>query len=158
VVYFPVHFPLFSQNKRLDPSKISEETLKKHKMFGLLVEDSAVVRAMDEQATSYSPLVEVRWTAKGALSVTQSNTVSPFDWDRLFAFVDRKLQHLGQHIRNGCIEVSPYRLQKQTPCTFCAHASVCGFDPTIEGYAYREQRPHRDADVWPRIVQEGKER
>lgn len=156
-VYFPVHFPLFPQEKPLPPSQIAEETLKKHKMCGLLVEDLAVVRAMDEQATSHSPLVEVRWKAEVVLSKAQSKTVPPFYWDRLFAFVERKLQHLGQHIRNGCIEVSPYRLQQQTPCTFCAHASVCGFDPTLEGYAYREQQPQRDADVWPRIVQEGKE-
>jgi ATP-dependent helicase/nuclease subunit B len=156
-VYFPVHFPLFPQEKPLHPSQIAENTLKKHKMRGLLLQDSSVVRAMDEQATSHSPLVEVRWTAKGTLSATQSKTVPPFYWDRLFAFVARKLQHLGQNIRSGCIEVSPYRLQKQTPCTFCAHASVCGFDPTQEGYAYREQRPHRDADMWSRIVQEGED-
>ena len=50
-------------------------------------------------------------------------------------------------ILGGDISASPYRLKakkEQTACTYCEYRDVCGFDPDIEGYAYRDIGPEDD--------------
>lgn len=43
---------------------------------------------------------------------------------------------LGNKICNGDIEVSPYKRNDRTGCTYCQYHAICGFDTSL-GYTYR---------------------
>ena len=61
--------------------------------------------------------------------------------DEEFAGLGRVLRSLlrrqGDEIMAGRVDVSPARSRKTHGCRFCPYHSVCGFDPTLPGYAYR---------------------
>ncbi len=44
---------------------------------------------------------------------------------------------LGKKICKGDIEVSPYKRNDRTGCTYCPYRAVCGFDVSLSGYEYR---------------------
>ena len=49
---------------------------------------------------------------------------------------------LAEEILDGNVEASPAVWKKdgdRTACDYCPYRSVCGFDPSIDGYQYREK-------------------
>ena len=71
----------------------------------------------------------------------------PEEFELMLAYVDYILRDTGRAILGGDISASPYRLKakkEQTACTYCEYRDVCGFDPDIEGYAYRDIGPEDD--------------
>ena len=63
-----------------------------------------------------------------------ANVLSDREFDELGRFVKNKALALSRDMTEGKIPVRPYRLEKETGCTYCPYSGVCGFDDRIEGF------------------------
>jgi ATP-dependent helicase/nuclease subunit B len=63
-----------------------------------------------------------------------SGVLFPQDFERFIEFTEQKICELTAQMAEGRIEVSPYRLNTETPCGWCKYRSVCRFDWQINDY------------------------
>jgi ATP-dependent helicase/nuclease subunit B len=80
-----------------------------------------------------------------------SDVVASDDFRALLAKMLDKLGELADKILSGAIDVLPYKLNDQSPCSRCAYRDVCRFDPAINRYnvlkpIQREQALAEDDD------------
>ncbi len=141
VLYFHMHNPMLKLTKLLTAEELEEELAKSFKMNGLVVEDPEVIEAMDNQIDGYSNVIPVRLNKDGAVSASQSKTVSKEDMQAVRRFVRNKHQNAGNGILAGDTSITPYKLKEDTPCQFCSYRSVCQFDPADPEQNYRKLTP-----------------
>jgi ATP-dependent helicase/nuclease subunit B len=58
----------------------------------------------------------------------------PSDFEKVLKFTEGKIVELAGEILSGRIDVWPYRLGTESPCSFCKYKSVCRFDWQINDY------------------------
>jgi ATP-dependent helicase/nuclease subunit B len=58
----------------------------------------------------------------------------PDEFTALLRFADTTLRGMAQSILSGRIEVRPFRLGEETPCSHCDYRAVCKFDWQINDY------------------------
>jgi ATP-dependent helicase/nuclease subunit B len=68
----------------------------------------------------------------------KAGALRPGDFEAVLRFAERKIVELVQGILSGRIEVKPYRLRQNSPCSFCSYRSVCRFDWQINDYSLLE--------------------
>jgi ATP-dependent helicase/nuclease subunit B len=78
---------------------------------------------------------------------------TPEQFAAMLKLARQKLAELGDLILDGAIEVEPYRIGNESPCSWCEFRSVCRFDPAIN--RYRRLPVLNRADVFQRVM-EGK--
>ncbi len=60
--------------------------------------------------------------------------LKPADFEKVLRFTERKIVQLAEEILSGKIDVKPYRLGTESPCSYCKYKSVCRFDWQINDY------------------------
>ena len=68
----------------------------------------------------------------------KSGALRPNDFEKVLEFTERKIVELAQEILSGKIDVKPYRLGTESPCSFCKYKPVCRFDWQINDYNFLE--------------------
>jgi ATP-dependent helicase/nuclease subunit B len=63
-----------------------------------------------------------------------SGALKPDDFQKVLTFAGHKIVRLAEEIISGKIDITPYRLNQQSPCSFCEYGSVCRFDWQINDY------------------------
>ena len=76
---------------------------------------------------------------------SSSGALKPGDFDKFIEITEQRICGITKHMAEGRIEVSPYRLNKETPCRWCEYRSVCRFDWQINDY--RELKTVSKLDV-----------
>jgi len=64
----------------------------------------------------------------------RSGALKPEDFVRFIELTRHKICEIAGQMAEGRIEVSPYRLGTQIPCSWCKYRSVCRFDWQINDY------------------------
>ena len=54
----------------------------------------------------------------------------------------------------GEVQANPYELNGSTGCDYCAYRDICGFDPRLDGYAYRSLEKYSKEEVIRRMEEE----
>lgn len=151
VLYFHVHNPLLQ--KQVPPSleEIQKLLFKSFKMKGLILADPEVVRLMDMSLdTGNSDMIPVAINKDGAFAKAASVAT-----EEQFAALQSYLRNIvfdaALHITEGDVSISPYRLNKKVPCSYCPYKGVCQFDPLLEGNEYRFLRNDKKEEVWKKI-------
>jgi ATP-dependent helicase/nuclease subunit B len=86
-------------------------------------------------AGSYSEVVQAYRTRDGSVSDREGyDAVETRQFRDLLELARARLAELADQIMSGRIDIAPYRLRGQSPCSSCAYADVCRFDPTINRY------------------------
>lgn len=153
-LYFHVHRALLARANAETPEAVRADLFKAYKMRGLLLDEPEAARQMDTGTEQgHSAVVPLYWKKDGTLSKNAS-TADAEQWKALRRFVRNKMTELGASIREGDVRAAPFRRKAEKACTFCRYRPVCGFDPEVDGYAYRSLAPLREADAWERIVSE----
>jgi ATP-dependent helicase/nuclease subunit B len=67
-----------------------------------------------------------------------SSVLKPNDFESLLRFAEGKIVKLAEEIASGKIDVKPYRINNQSPCSYCKYKSVCRFDWQINDYNFLE--------------------
>jgi len=64
--------------------------------------------------------------------------LKPADFEKLLKFTEEKIVQLADEIVSGRIDVRPYRIGTESPCSYCKYKSVCRFDWQINDYNFLE--------------------
>jgi len=68
----------------------------------------------------------------------KSGALRPGDFENVLKFTEGKIIQLVEEIVSGRIEVRPYRLNENSPCSYCKYKPVCRFDWQINDYNFLE--------------------
>ncbi|MBQ2576393.1 MAG: exodeoxyribonuclease V subunit gamma [Lachnospiraceae bacterium] len=161
VFYYHVEDPLVEGDLTMGEDEIRSLQLKELRSRGLVVSDEQVYRnldqdlavAFDNQESYRSDVVRISSKRDGTPS-SDSQVISAEDLNVLCDYVEKKTKDLGEEILSGRIDAAPYRMGQYTGCSFCPYRSVCGFDPRIEGFDYRDIPSQKIEEVIPMIREE----
>jgi len=64
----------------------------------------------------------------------KSAALRPDDFQQLLKIAENKIIRLAGEIISGKIDITPYRLNQKSPCSFCEYGPVCRFDWQINDY------------------------
>jgi len=60
--------------------------------------------------------------------------LKPGDFEKVLQFTEQKIVELAEEIISGKIDISPYRLGTESPCSNCKYKPLCRFDWQINDY------------------------
>ncbi|WP_077623098.1 helicase-exonuclease AddAB subunit AddB [Sediminibacillus massiliensis] len=152
VLYFHVHNPMLSQNKRLEDADIEKEIFKKFKMQGLLVENEQIVKMMDTGLDSGMSQIVPAGLKKNGEFRKGSHTAETETFNQLQGYIRELMVQAGTDITSGGVHLNPYQQNQQVACTYCPFKSVCQFDSTLHENNYRRLKEMKDEDVLNEIT------
>ena len=127
-----------------DPIIEKEETeeLRVSKLLGTLTpkgiinSDPEVLAHLERRSEIDYPVIPVSFNKNGSVS-KKSSVLNEEQLSVLSQYAKRKVEQIGKEIMDGNIDVKPYQLGEQNPCTYCPYGGICGFDENISGYEYK---------------------
>ena len=66
----------------------------------------------------------------------RSGALKPDDFENVLRFTEKKIVELTQQMFKGKIDIKPYRLGGQSPCSYCEYKPLCRFDWQLNDYNY----------------------
>ena len=161
VFYYHVDDPLVEGDLLLSEEEVKAAQIKELRSNGLVVSDEQVYRNLDRDLAvafdnneSYNSDVVRVASKKDGTPTASSKVISPEDLNVLCDFVEKKTKDLGEEILSGKIDAAPYRMGTKSGCDFCPFKSVCGFDPRMNGFDYRDIPSQKIEEVIPMIREE----
>lgn len=126
VLYLPARDELLAQERSIPPEKLAQERAKALRRSGLLLEDPAVLQAMEHAALTEPQYLPVRVNREGDVSGSLA-TVAQLG--RLGQYVDRLLHAITREVRDGVIDADPCcHDETDSVCQFCDWAPACHFE------------------------------
>lgn len=142
--YFKLSDNPVETSKKDDVSE--SDFLKPFKMSGMVLENTAVIDAMDSGLSGYSAIIPVRMNTKGEIVKSQSKTATAVQFEKLKKYVKKTAGEIGREILSGKVNISPCANGKSMPCDWCKFHSICAFD--INTDEYRQVGKFKDDDIW----------
>ncbi|WP_239617426.1 helicase-exonuclease AddAB subunit AddB [Cohnella mopanensis] len=153
VLYFHVQNPLLVTPNGLPKDEARNAMFRQYRMQGLLLSDGESVKLMDESLNhgNKSAVVPVEFKKDGTFSA-RSQVADKSEWEVLRGSVRSQIRRIGKRIIDGDVAITPYRLDKRSPCTFCDFRPVCHFDNQVEGNAYQTlSKAGSREELWHRL-------
>jgi len=121
VQYFPARVPFMSADGRLEPEEAEQQRQKEWKRRGLLLEDEAVLRAMEPE--NAPKRLSVTWKKDGSFT---GDLADRDQLKRLREYVFLTVGRMVDDIASGNVEPNPYtRGTSHNACTFCPYGAIC---------------------------------
>jgi ATP-dependent helicase/nuclease subunit B len=132
--FFPISTAL--PKAMLDDMDSEKEDKFRYKAYGLF--DGERYRLLDVDSGQFSAFYNFSVTQKDAQygRYGTSGAIKPQDYERLLAFVQEKITQLAGQMFGGRIEVHPYRIADESPCSNCDYLTVCRFDWQVNDYNF----------------------
>ena len=147
VQYFPARAPYITAEGKLDPEEAEKARLREWKRRGLLLQDEAVLQAMEPGEKPQRMSYTVR--KDGSLS---GDLADRDQLKQLEAYVFRTLARMVEDIASGNVEPNPYtRGSTHNACTFCPYGPVCHPDTVPGRRNYKKMEAQR---FWEEIGKE----
>lgn len=129
---------------RLDGGIIDEKLIakqnKKLKLTGYILDNERVIEQMCtdphwmDQVLPVTPKVRQGKAIGGEFTQrSKEKMLSEDDFSLLRRHTRRKLRDLAQQMLDGNVRVSPAETADIDACKYCAYASICGFDESLDG-------------------------
>jgi len=160
VLYFHVQNPLLHTPNGMPKQEAHHALFRQYRMQGLLLSDEESVKLMDESLNqeSKSAVIPVEFKKDGAFS-SRSQVANESEWQVLRGSVRSQIRRIGKRIIDGDVAITPYRLDKRSPCTFCDFRPVCHFDSQIEGNSYQAlSKSSSREELWRRLADDAERR
>lgn len=126
VLYLPAKSPVAAISPLADEAQAAGIRLKELKMNGLLIDDPAVVSAMEQEAAGV--FIPAKLTAKGEFDSRSSSLASLAQFGQLKKRMEKLLTAMAESLRGGRIEAKPVKSKEKTACQYCPYRSICGHD------------------------------
>ena len=148
VFYYNVKDPYISKNVMSDESGKSNKYLREFQMSGLVNRRPGVIAALDQsiEETNDSDIIDVKLTSKGIHA--KSSVADDTEFSQLIEYINDKTRAINQEIKEGSIDINPYKKGEFKPCDYCEYHSVCGFDTKLPGSEYRKLTNLKPNEVW----------
>lgn len=137
IFYYHISDPMVEGNGTESEEEIRHAILEQLKLNGLVNDNPEVYGAMDTEFSGNSSVIPVGLKTDGSLKAT-SKVASTYEFGVMSDYAKEKIIQAGKQIFAGEASVRPYRLAEKTGCDYCPYHTVCGFDPRIPGYEYRQ--------------------
>ena len=108
----------------VDRGKSDAERLRRMRMSGLVLDDPAVVLAMEAEGQSH--FIPAKLNKEGQPT---GNVVSLRHFTLLRGVVEKLLRQMGETLLCGDVAALPLRKGDTVPCQYCDYRAVCGRDP-----------------------------
>lgn len=108
----------------VERGKSDSDRLRRMRMSGLVLDDPAVVLAMEAEGASN--FIPAKLTKEGKPS---GNVVTLSQFRLLRGVVEELLMQMGERLLQGDIAALPLKKGESVPCRFCDYRAVCGRDP-----------------------------
>ena len=108
----------------VDRGKSDAERLRRMRMSGLVLDDPAVVLAMEAEGQSH--FIPAKLNKEGQPT---GNVVSLRHFTLLRGVVEKLLRQMGETLLCGDVAALPLRKGDSVPCQYCDYRAVCGRDP-----------------------------
>lgn len=151
-LYFHVHRPLVAPAET--DTDTERKVLESYQMQGLLVDDPAILEAMDRTAKldqKKSIVIPVKYKKDGTIDAnTTKKVVSPPQLEQLMDHALNLAEASAEAMYNGEIGVEPYEYKERRPCQTCPFQSVCHFDEALSNEPRQLKKLEKD-DVLSRL-------
>ena len=154
IFYYRMQDPFVE--KESNDRVLEGKLLKELRLDGLVNADDTVIEHLERGLSGSSNLIPVGRNKDGSLSKS-SRALPPEDFALFLAFARKKEQELKARMGEGHAEAAPYELNGSTGCDYCAYRGICGFDPRLDGYAYRSLENYSKEEVLEHIREEAEE-
>ncbi len=134
MLYFPVISPFISTKNPITAAEAEEEIYKKMKMKGRILADHQVAEGMGVKEGLPS-LIDVR-LKKNKEFYKNAKVLEAEEFDVIGDYVWFKIAEQGQKIYEGETKINPYRLEDNSPCSYCDYQASCQFDSLVLGNQY----------------------
>ena len=152
--YFPVYDPRKSQSQLSTPDEAVFALRKATRMKGLIYGDQRIVRLLDKRMESGSEDLFATMVKKNGEFYESAMVVGEVEWEQLKALGYKHASTLSDAVGRGDTRIAPFKLKKETPCTFCQLQSVCAFEAQYHGDLYRRLRPYTRREVLQALGEE----
>ncbi len=151
--YFKLDEPLIRTKGKNEDMDIEKEIMKEMKMKGLILADADIIKQMDKSIEGHSLILPARINKDGTLGKSSSvATIKQFEM--LKSYAKSILYEISKEIYKGNISISPYKKNKNTPCSYCPYSSICRFEPNIAGNKYRFLKELNNEKAWELLQKE----
>ena len=138
VLYMPAANPSVPAGRGDSAEKVRKEREKKLKMSGLVLEDPAVIQAMEaDGAGKFIPVA-----LKDGVPAKKDSLASPTQFRELLHYSKQLVVRMAKELHEGRVEAVPLK-GGYDACRWCPYFSVCGHEP--DGAAQEMAKWDRDA-------------
>lgn len=130
VFYFRVQDPMVKATERLSVADVERMLEKEMTMSGLVLDDEAVIRAMDGTFEQESAILPVGYKKDGTPSA-KASLASVETYGLLQQYAVTLAAQTAKRIQQGEIAVRPTQNGGQLPCDYCEFLSICGYEKGV---------------------------
>lgn len=125
MLYLPARDEILPAERGISQEALQKEREKTLKRSGLLLEDPAVLQAMEHEALTEPHYLPLRVGKDGNLS---GSLASAARLGKLGTYVDKLLGQISDELRSGNIDADPCcHSEEDSQCRFCDWVSACQF-------------------------------
>lgn len=148
VLYAPARDEILPASRYAGEEELLEQRAKKHRRSGLLLDDLAVIEAMENGINKqYLPVKAARENGESLAGLTQLKALAEH--------IDRLLLGIAASVKGGSIDAVPfYKNKTENACAFCDYRSACHFSEK-DGDKRRYLKKLKAADAWELIEKGG---
>ncbi len=147
VLYLHAYRPYVECRKIEQDDVVQKEREKTYKMSGLVLEEEAVIDAMEHSEDGKRIFVPVKMGKAGL----EGNTATVEEFHRLRRYLERCIIRMARQLQQGDISVDPFRKGTRTPCDYCDYRPACGFDRSTGQDHYRNLGKMDAEEFWQKI-------
>ncbi len=151
--YYHIDDPVIEITGDMSEAEVQAAILKELKPDGLVNNEEAIYRAMDETFETKSDVIPVELKKSGELS-SRSSVASTEEFAVLSEYVNHNIVEKGNRIYKGNVEVSPYVEGQVSSCDYCPYKAICGFDLKIQGFETRRGKKVDKKEIFDRMATE----
>ncbi len=136
MLYYAIDDP-FSDKREEYEAEIRKQLIP----VGAVVNDDKILESLDETLLTPGAKSEVIKVSRNKdKSISKgSNVCSMEEFNSMLEKAEEKAKELASDVLSGSIDINPYYEKKEDyACRYCALKGICGFDPKIKGYEYRQ--------------------
>ncbi len=119
VLYLPAKDSVLSEARDTDREGIAGAQKKMFRMNGLLLDDEAVLRAMEPNLGGF--YIPVKESSKGI----SGDIATLAQFGEIKKHIDKLLCEIAKELSGGKIGAVPYKKGNKSPCDFCSYTGVC---------------------------------
>ena len=149
--YYHIDDPVVEVTGDVNEAEIQAAILKELKPNGLVNQEEAIYRAMDDEFEQKSDVIPVELKKSGELSA-RSSVISAEEFEILSDYVNNTIVKAGNEIYQGNIQVAPFAEGQGTSCDYCPYKAVCGFDRKVQGFEERKIKKLDKKDLFDRMA------
>jgi len=136
-LYFSAHDPYIRKNVRIEAGELLRELQKKYKMSGIVLDNSAVLYAMDKSCDGQSDIIPASVKKDGN---SAGSTVTAQEFSLLRRHIKKVLKQLSREILSGKISAKPVQTKRENACAYCSYNAVCSFERGMECIRYFDMK------------------